>query len=516
MEITKRILKNKELRLGLYKIINKLGKEISYKRNKPQQHFHENKHTRNLILKSRQLGFTTDECISSFDDTLWKENFNCLIIAHTKDDALDIFDNKIDSVWEKYKRDYPQLADLYTLDADRANKIKFDFGGGKFSTIQVKSSARSGTYQRVHITEFAKLCKKYPQRAKEIITGTIPAVPESGRIDIESTAEGEEGYFYDMFWEAWERGEPQIDTQFKAHFYNWQWEIKEIEKTKVIPIKDMDESVKFGEYQIKHSLTDKEISFYYKKYLSLKTSKGGSIWNNLRQEYPTTPQEAFVSSGNKMFDYEILQKYETVDGRKVGEWIYYTEFKPSHAYGIGVDVAEGVGQDSSAIVIVDFTAKLPEIVAIYKSNEIEPDQLAFEIRNGGEKYGNAIVAVERNNHGHATLVTLKGIYTNIYTEIKVDSLNDKRTEKLGWLTTRASKPRMLSELKTDVEDELFVINSKEIIREMQTYDRENLNETKFDESQTRHWDLLIAFAICYQMRTFAEPAQQDEQDGHTF
>jgi hypothetical protein len=283
-----------------------------------------------------------------------------------------------------------------------------------------------------------------------------------------------------------------------------------------VPIEEMDESDRFAQYQKKHNLTDKEISFYYGKYLSLKTSKGGSVWNNLRQEYPTTPQEAFVSSGNKMFDYDILQKYKVESPRVVGDWKYFAEFKPSHAYAVGVDVAEGVGQDSSAIVIMDFSTKQPEVVATYKNNQIEPDQLAYECRNGGEKYGNCLIAVERNNHGHTTIATLKGIYQNIYSEIKIDKLNDVRTEKLGWLTSRASKPKMMSELKTDVEDELIKINSKELLREMQTYDREDMNRANFDENQTRHWDLLIAMAICYQMRALAFSHNDDESDGHVF
>lgn len=56
--------------------------------------------------------------------------------------------------------------------------------------MTVSNSGRSGTHNRVHVSEFAKLCAKYPAKADEIITGTIPSVPANGRMDIESTAEG--------------------------------------------------------------------------------------------------------------------------------------------------------------------------------------------------------------------------------------------------------------------------------------------------------------------------------------
>jgi hypothetical protein len=517
--INKKTLKNKNERLSIYSITDKQGKTIPFRRNHSQEHFNKNKHTRNIILKSRQLGFTTEECIDSFDDTLWKRNFNALIIAHTKEDALEIFDTKIDATWERYKKERKVLSELYDVDTARANKLKFGFGDGTFSSIQVRSSARSGTYQRVHVTEFAKLCKKYPTRANEIITGTIPAIPETGRADIESTAEGEEGIFYDMFWEAWNRGDPTSPMQFKAHFYNWTWEKDAIAKTTVIPVKDMDESSKFAEIQEKHHLSDQEISFYYSKYLSLKVKKGGNVWKFLMQEYPTTPEEAFISSGNKLYEWEILKKYQTRDGRKVGDWTYFEEYKPGHDYGAGVDVAEGVGQDSSTIVIWDFTPIKPKVVAIFKSNKIEPDNLAYEVRNGCEKYGRAIAGIERNNHGHTTIATLKGIYNNIYAEKKTDKYNDTETEKLGWHTNKATKPKMMLDLKTSVEDELVDIPSLELIIEMRTYDREDMNNTNFDEEKTKHWDLLVGAAIGYQMRTEiskSTPKNQFKQPNESF
>ena len=227
-------LKDKKWRMShLYKIVNKSGQKILFKRNRAQEDYQKNKAQRNIILKSRQLGFTTDEAIDSLDDTLFTPHFEDLFIAHTKDDAGDIFDKKIDYAWKNMN----ELHQLWKVEKDTALKLKFDFGeieGGfqskTISSISVSNSGRSGTYHRVHISEFAKLCATYPIKAQEIISGTIPAVPLNGRIDIESTAEGMGGHFSDMFWEAWNRGEPIHSTQFKAHFYNWMWDDEEIAK----------------------------------------------------------------------------------------------------------------------------------------------------------------------------------------------------------------------------------------------------------------------------------------------
>lgn len=252
---------------------------MKFKRNKVQEHFNQNKWTRNLILKSRQLGFTTEEAIDSLDDCLFNRNTECLLIAHNLDAGKAIFDKKIELAW---KNIHPELKKLYKVDANTAQTLKFEFGDGSFSTIAVDTNGRSGTYNRVHITEFADVCKKYPNKVKDILEGTIPAIPTNGRVDIESTSQGASGEFYDMFMGAWGR-EPKYPVEYKAHFYNWQWD-EEIET--IVPITDLPE--KFKEYQQLNKLTDKEISYYYQKWLSLNKD-----WNSLHKEYPTTPEEAF-------------------------------------------------------------------------------------------------------------------------------------------------------------------------------------------------------------------------------
>lgn len=277
----KRLLDKKWRVANLYKIRDKNKNLIKFKKNRAQQHFDENKWHRNIILKSRQLGFTTFESIDSLDDTLFTKNSECLLIAHNLDAAKAIFDKKIDLAWKNLR---PGIQELYRVDANTAQALKFEFGDGSFSTIAVDTSGRSGTFNRVHVTEFADLCKKYPQRARDIIEGTIPAVPTFGRVDIESTSQGASGEFFDMFIEAWERGEPTLPVQYKAHFYNWTWDDEELSKVEPMEVLPQE----FRDYQVLHNLTDLQITYYYHKWESLNKD-----WNSLRREYPTTPEEAF-------------------------------------------------------------------------------------------------------------------------------------------------------------------------------------------------------------------------------
>lgn len=496
----------------LYKIRTKDSQLVRFKRNRAQEHFNKHKHTRNIVLKSRQLGFTTDETIDSLDDTLFNKNFDTLFIAHIKDDAEEIFDKKVRVAWDNFN---PELKKLYKVESDRTNQMTFDYKDGTKSSFFVKVSGRSGTYRRVHVTEYAKMCIKEPQKAKEIISGTIPAVPIDGRVDIESTAEGEIGRFHDMFWEAWERPREPLPTEFKAHFYNWTWDDAEMDKiTTVIPTSQMDQGNKFAEYQAKHNLTDIQITYYYMKWLSL-----GKDWLVLNQEYPTTPEEAFVSSGNKLFSMEALEKQEAMEGLSIGDWVFFRKYNPMHTYGCGADPSEGIGGDNATIVIIDFTTS--EVVAVFYSKTTPPDVLAYEAVRVCKLYGNCVLAPERNNHGHTFIATAKGIYDNIYEEVTKDKNKETNTKKLGFLTTGASKPRIMYGLNTAVNEEDITFNDKRLIREARTYQKEDLSRVQGDEDTIGHWDGLMATAIAWEMRLHADyideknsPQVWDEDENH--
>lgn len=490
----------------LYRIIDKHGKLVYFLRNKPQKHFAENHTNRNIILKSRQLGFSTDEAIDSLDDTLFRPNRDTLLIAHEKEKALTIFDKKIMLAWKNIDE---RVKKLWSVDTERANTLKFGFGGGAYSSIAVSTSGRSGTFHRVHISEFAKICAKYPAAAEEILTGTFPAVPTTGRIDIESTAEGEMGSFYEMFWRAWnrqggqswERGMKKQPMEMAAFFYNWQWDTKDIESiTEILKL-----PTRFLEYQKEHNLTDREITYYFQKFISLEES-----WDRLRQNYPTTPEEAFVSSGDKFFNSDTVKECEREypEAEKNGDWLYLKKYDKRHRYGLGADVAEGVGGDSSAISIWDFNEN--EVAAIYTNNQIDPVNFAYEIRDGGNRYGVCLAAPERNNHGHATISKLKEIYPEekIFREHRDNTKNQSKEKRFGWLTTLASKPKMFHDLNDAINQKEIKV-SREVAHEMRLYPRNNLNSAKADPEATNHFDLLTATAIGWQMRIFAKKEAEE-------
>jgi len=180
---------------NLYKIKDKTGEVITLKVNWAQYALYESMHYLNCILKARQLGMTTIIQIFMLDRCLFNDNQNAGVVAHNKEDAEAFFADKIKFAYDNLPED---LRKLRRADTNTTRALKFSNG----SMIRVGTSMRSGTYQYIHISEFGKMCAKFPDKAAEVITGTLNTVAPGQMVFIESTAEGPFGEFYDMCREA--------------------------------------------------------------------------------------------------------------------------------------------------------------------------------------------------------------------------------------------------------------------------------------------------------------------------
>ncbi|WP_286237981.1 terminase [Neptuniibacter halophilus] len=283
----------------LYKIkvktsSSKDGKEISrverFRPNKAQRKRYIEGWSRNIILKARQLGFTTFEMIDSLDDCLFNANFAAGCIAHKLDSAKDIFRNKIKFAYEHIPAVWMQIFEEIELDFPTPVNDKgegYVFSNG--SSIQVGTSYRGDTLQRLHVSEFGKICAKFPDKAEEIVTGAFEAVPLDGQLTLESTAEGNEGYFFDYCQEAQklvEMGIPLTDLDFRFHFFPW-WDEPDYTlppDAVIITAKDKEYFEKL-EIKIDRKLTAGQKAWYVKKASVLK--------DKMKREYPSTPKEAF-------------------------------------------------------------------------------------------------------------------------------------------------------------------------------------------------------------------------------
>jgi hypothetical protein len=184
-------------------------------------------------------------------------------------------------------------------------------------------------------------------------------------------------------------------------------------------------------------------------------------------------------------------------------WGYYL---PHHRYGLGADTSEGIGRDSSTLGLWDFTEGT--LIATYANNMIAPDLFGYELMRVGREYGNCILAPERNNTGHATIVAMQE-YPNMFTERRQGTLQTKVTDKIGWITNRKTKPQMFFEFRKDYNDGLIKIYDKDVLKEMKSFTTADLigDGTSL---VTRHFDLLTAVVIGWQMKNYAGYAVDTE------
>lgn len=193
--------------------------------------------------------------------------------------------------------------------------------------------------------------------------------------------------------------------------------------------------------------------------------------------------------------------------KEIAGFKIFHPYDPSHRYGAGCDVAGGVELDSSTSVFIDFTTIPNRVVATFKSNTIKPDVFGHELIREGDMFGRPILAVENNKFDMCIGVLKHQGYDNLYfTEIKETRAGlAPKVRTYGWNTNSMTKPKMLFELKKAVEDGHLELSDPDLIAELRSYTRDDLMDKDEDvRLTTRHFDLLVACAIAYQMRNWAQ------------
>ena len=281
---------------NLYKIITKAddndeGMVVTFKPNRAQRRLIKRLWHRNLILKARQLGFSTLVCILWLDTALFsKEPIRCGIIAQDREAAEALFRGKVKFAYDNLPA---WLRERMPLAKATASELEFAHNG---SSIRVATSMRSGTIHRLHISEFGKICAKYPDKAREVVTGSIPAVPKSGICIIESTAEGQDGYFYEMTKRAQalaEQGAELTVKDWRFHFYAW-WMAPEYAIDPEGVVFTEADLAYFNEVEAKigRTLTEGQRAWYVTTRRADFADEAPLMW----QEYPSFPDEAFQVS----------------------------------------------------------------------------------------------------------------------------------------------------------------------------------------------------------------------------
>lgn len=514
-------LRLREFRMNhLYKIQDKHGKKVTFKPNFAQKllinkykeivdhnassPFHVKKNWI-CILKARQLGISTFKLVEGLDTVLWYPNKTVNIVAHRKDKMQDLFqkikfafDNLPPAIdtpdwrWFKPKPKY-----------DNVNQLKIKHAEGD-STIKITLDARSWTSTNLHISELA-----FIKNAEDMMAGTEPTV-ENWVVTIETTAN-----WFNYFYDFWNVNDKNDKTDYVTFFIPWYMDPnyrKRINNVNHLP--ECPRALWHVEKMFKEWMFDMhQWNWYLHKFT---TSPDPDLF---LQEFPTVPEDAFLSSGKPVFDVQKVKELEVYDVNEKDDkdfciaderfpWLYYFDWmKGGENLLMWMDVAEGVKWWDYTTVVV--CKRNYEVVAVYRWH-IDPESAPLiidRLYDKGYKARKAI-GIERNNHWLTTLTSCKQ-YT-WYEDVYVERVEDKRsrtiTDKPWFHTNVKTKELIINFLRTLIRDELVNVNDKRIKNELFTYfydDKGISNAIK-----PNHDDLVIALAICLHMRSQLPPKER--------
>ena len=454
---------------------------------------------RAIVLKARQQGISTYCASRVYWKTYFTDNSKSVVMAHdaaTSDALFAMSRNIIQNMNDDYKPEFKR---------SNAKEILFEHNnaGYRLYTAGSKEAGRGTTPTIAHLSEVA-----FWQFDQEILAGLFQGISQSEGTEVilESTANGATGEFFRLYKGA-ERGENEYVPIFIPWFLTPEY-------SRTAP-PDFETTVEEDKLVEDYGLSNDQL--YWRR---LKIAESGEL--KFKQEYPASAEEAFVVSGNSVFDQtkitslipqpiqstreydERTGMFEQLKEGPLHQWIY-----PQHddKFVIGADISLGVGLDHSVAVVLNPDNK---ICALYRSNRIDPSHFGDILFYLGRYYNNALIAPESNSIGIATINRLRELnYINLYHQVKTANISDEETTRPGFRTTSSSKPFIIGQLKRAVDDEELWIPSNVIIQEMKDYVVSNSG--KMEALPGCHDDTIIALAIAFEvMRTHREKLTNDK------
>ncbi|MBR6688796.1 MAG: hypothetical protein IKL68_02135 [Clostridia bacterium] len=494
------------------KIRNKNSKIIPLKLNEPQLKYYniikelkaKGKPVRIIILKARQMGFSTVTEGIFFKETVTKPNINTAIVAHKEDSTTNLFNMS--------KLMYDELPEPMKPEKKKSNAKELVFdkedGSGLKSKIKCftaggKGVGRSDTINNLHLSELAF----WQGDKKTTLTGLLQAVPNTPdtMIVIESTANGYE--YYKELWDDAVAGK----NDFIPIFIGWN-ELQEYKMTYT----GFELTKEENELQKTYGLTLEQLTW---RRWCIANNCGNDI-EQFKQEYPINPEEAFISTGKCYFDKQniinriqevkdikpIQQGYFIYDynGIKISkiQWVedkegpikIYKKPKQTHPYVLSGDTA-GEGSDYFTGHVLDNTTGKQVAVLKQEFDEIEYTRQMYCL---GKHYNNALIGIEANYTTYPIQKLEELQYSKQYIREKEDTYTGKTEKRFGFKTNLITRPLILAQLQTIVKEMIELIVDVDTLKEMLTFIKNE--KGRAEAQQGYHDDLVMALAIAYYIR----------------
>lgn len=427
---------------------------------------------REILLKARQFGFSTLILALFFLDTIATPHTQTVVIAHDTETTEKLF-----RIVQKYYNNLPEKLKPKTKYANRREFLWPDIDSYFFvGTAGNAEFGRGGTINNVHGSEVA-----FWPDAETLVAGLLQAVPADGNVFLETTANGFGNYYQEEYARA------RIgDSVFADRFFAWFENPEYVMSADGLELTEEELKVKatFG-------LSDDQMAW--------RRHKKKELREKFEQEYPSTADEAFLTSGNPYFDRDNLRDlsvqlqekdFDPIDvivppvyphlaapsQRGLSVWELPI---PGRNYVIGADTAEGITEggdhDYDAADVYD-TETWTQVAQLY--GQWDTHEYGLMLADLGFWYNTALLGVERNNHGHAVLNAIlytanypesRGSVSGVYFHQEYDEKKNPTSMRPGWPTTPKTKYFALDGLATSLVSREIHPRSRRTITELLTF-----------------------------------------------
>lgn len=494
------------------------GAPIPLKWNRIQRRFAAQRRGWDIVLKARQVGFTTIELARDLWFALTRDHVRVIVVVpphKTRENAKRIFEAlgyMLDRLVE-CGIDVGAAWSGSTLKLANGSRLTvYDSGGTKRSAEKV---GRGGTHHRVHVSELAHL--EFGAEILNSLFKTVPPADRGGEFCIESTPNGAGGSFYDL-WQGAIAGTNGITP----HFFAWFW-MPEYELRADLPDDDApavaadDDEVRLIAAASKAGVTLRVAQLRWWRQNVMRESLDRTL-----QEYPHDPTSCFLLSGAMYFSRAAVERCEALAkatppvtsaqlatlaarlidrpigsfmqalslferrvNRGLGLFLRLWEPPAPGRYLISVDCAEGGAGDGDWLVAAIFARSTKRHVGTLRAR-VGPSEFARWVHELACAFGEALIVVERNGHGGTVLHVL-------HEELHYPHLWRDAQGRLGWWTGPTNRLPTIDDLADALEQGEFTSPDPIFASEARTFVRKKSGKVEHEDGC--HDDVVLAVSI---------------------
>ena len=452
-----------------FTIVDKYQKEVPFILNPAQLHFLQNMTERNVILKARKMGFSSVLLAVACVKFLFGKNERCVSMSFDKDASSKQLD-RAKHFLKSYERNNKAEIPLKYNSKNEMVWEGINEDGTTYTNALRVGTAKSQGFGRgdditfLHLTEVS-----LADHLDQLLAGVGEAVVNNAIITLETTANG-----YNQFKTFWDEATAGA-RNYKALFYDPTWE-------------------------------------YDEEFIARKKAELGHLFD---QEFPMTPEAAFIASGNIFFDKSALADLleQTEETETIRGFRKYRDFKEGEFVLCFADTAAGGGDFCAAHFLSKTNLDIP---LVYHSKVIATEMTPLLHQKLEEIYDQTgikpIVAYERNNGGFFEMDRMATLNRNqkylIYkTKLNQGTkYNEKDSPKLGWDTNSATRPLMLGMIKEAIDSKLIRIYDRPTINEMFSFiEVQTSTMWRAQAEKNAHEDLVMSLAGVWQMYQTEKP-----------